>query len=53
MKNQFLEIAKERTKAINKMEEKIARELFDCSFDELDYDDQEYVIYEVSDRLAI
>ncbi|MDE6231930.1 MAG: hypothetical protein K2M60_01080 [Lachnospiraceae bacterium] len=35
----------------NNLEEQIAHELYGCSFNELDYDDQEEVMYEASDRM--
>ena len=39
------------TKRINAMEDKIAREWYGCSWNELEYDDKELVTNEAYDRL--
>lgn len=39
------------TNRINAMEDKIAKEWYGCSWDELEYDDKELVTYEAYDRL--
>lgn len=39
------------TRAINEMEELIAKEMFGCSYDELDYDDKDWVTCEAYDRM--
>lgn len=39
------------TRSINEMEQLIAKEEFGCSYEELSYDDKEYVTYEAYDRM--
>ena len=49
--NVYLEMAKEATNRINAMEDKVAKEWYGCTWDELDYDDKELCTYEAYDRL--
>ena len=53
MKNKdgYVKIAREATNRINAMEDKVAKELYGCTWDELDYDDRESCTYEAYDRL--
>ena len=53
MKNNdsYLKMAQEATNRINAMEDKVAKELYGCTWDELDYDDREICTYEAYDRL--
>lgn len=53
MKNKdgYVKIAREATNKINAMEDKVAKELYGCTWDELDYDDKEVCTYEAYDRL--
>ena len=53
MKNydEYMRIAQEETNRINAMEDKVAKELYGCTWDELDYDDREICTYEAYDRL--
>ena len=44
--------AMDATRSINNMEDKIAKEWYGCTYDELDYDDREGVTYEAYDRLG-
>ena len=48
---QAMKQAMNATNRINAMEDKIAKELYGCKWDELDYDDRESVTYEAYDRL--
>ena len=47
----YVKIAREATKRINAMEDKVAKEWYGCTWDELDYDDKELCTYEAYDRL--
>ena len=38
--NVYLKMAKEATNRINAMEDKVAKEWYGCTWDELDYDDK-------------
>lgn len=51
MRNELIRQSIESTKKINAMEDKIAKEWYGCSWDELEYDDKELVTYEAYDRL--
>ena len=53
MKNydEYMRIAQEETNRINAMEDKVAKELYGCTWDKLDYDDKELCTYEAYDRL--
>ena len=53
MKNydEYMRIAQEETNRINAMEDKVAKEWYGCTGDELDYDDKELCTYEAYDRL--
>ena len=53
MKNydEYMRIAQEETNRINAMEDKVAKEWYGCTWDELDYDDKELCTYEAYDRL--
>lgn len=53
MKNydEYMRIAQEETNRINAMEDKVAKEWYGCTWNELDYDDRELVTYEAYDRL--
>ena len=46
----YVKIARESTNRINAMEDKVAKELYGCTWDELDYDDKELCTYEAYDR---
>ena len=41
----------EKTKLQNSMEDKLAKEWYGCTWEELDYDDKELVTCEVLDRM--
>ena len=47
----YLKIAQEATNRINAMEDKVAKELYGCTWDELDEDERTEVTYEAYDRL--
>ena len=56
MKNNdvYVKMAQEATNRINRinaMEDKVAKEWYGCTWDELDYDDKELCTYEAYDRL--
>ena len=51
MNNELIRQSIKSTKRINAMEDKIAKEWYGCSFDELEYDDKELVTDEAYDRL--
>ena len=53
MKNNdgYAKMAQEATNRINAMENKVAREWYGCTWDELDYDERTEVTYEAYDRL--
>ena len=53
MKNydEYMRIAQEETNRINAMEDKVAKEWYGCTWDELDYDDKELCANEAYDRL--
>ena len=51
MNNELIRQSIKSTKRINAMEDKIAKEWYGCSWDELEYDDKELVTNEVYDRL--
>lgn len=43
--------ALQATNRINAMEDKVAKEWYGCTWNELDYDERELVTYEAYDRL--
>ena len=47
----YVKVAQEETNRINAMEDKVAKEWYGCTLDELDYDDKELCTYEAYDRL--
>lgn len=47
----LMQIAMEEMQRQNSMEDKIAKEWYGCTWDELDYDDKELVTHEALDRL--
>ena len=47
----YAKMAKEATNRINAMEDKVAKELYGCTWDELDEDERTEVTYEAYDRL--
>ena len=49
--NVYLKMTKEATNRINVMEDKVAKELYGCTWDELDEDERTEVTYEAYDRL--
>ena len=49
--NVYSKMAKEETNRINDIENKIAKELYGCKWDELDEDERTEVTYEAYDRL--
>ena len=49
--DEYMRIAQEETNRINAMEDKVAKEWYGCTWDELDYDDKELCTYEAYDRL--
>ena len=49
--NVYLKMAQEATNRLNAMGDKVAKEWYGCTFDELDYDDKELCTYEAYDRL--
>ena len=49
--NVYLKMSNEATNRINAMEDKVAKEWYGCTWDELDYDDKELCTYEAYDRL--
>ena len=49
--NVYLKMGKEATNRINAMEDKVAKELYGCTWDELDEDERTEVTYEAYDRL--
>lgn len=53
MKNydEYMRIALEETNRINAMEDRVAKEWYGCTWDELDYDDKELCTCEAYDRL--
>ena len=51
MNNELFRQSMESTKRINAMEDKIAKEWYGCSWDELEYDDKELVTNEAYNRL--
>lgn len=53
MKNydEYMRIAQEETNRINAMDDKVAKEWYGCTLDELDYVDKELCTYEAYDRL--
>ena len=51
MNNELIRQSIKSTKRINAMEDKIAKEWYGCSWNELEYDDKELVTYEAYDRL--
>ena len=51
--NVYSKMAKEETNRINDIENKVAKELYGCTWDELDYDDREICTYEAYDRLNL
>lgn len=51
MNNELIRQSIKSTKRINAMEDKIAKEWYGCSWDELEYDDKELVTNEAYDRL--
>lgn len=51
MNNELIRQSIKSTKRINAMEDKIAKEWYGCSWDELEYDDKEFVTNEAYDRL--
>ena len=53
MLDNLFQVAMERTKRQNALEDEIAKEWYGCTFDELDYDDKEMVTYEAADRMAV
>lgn len=55
MKNydKYTRIAHEETNRINAMEDRVAKEWYGCTWDELDYDDKELCTYEAYDRLNL
>ena len=51
MNNELFRQSMESTKRINAMEDKIAKEWYGCSWNELEYDVKELVTNEAYDRL--
>ena len=51
MNNELIRQSIKSTKRINAMEDKIAKEWYGCSWNELEYDDKELATYEVYGRL--
>ena len=51
MDNELIRQSIKSTKRINAMEDKIAKEWYGCSWNELEYDDKELVTNEAYDRL--
>ena len=49
--NVYSKMAQEATNRINAMEDKVAKEWYGCTWDELDYDDKELCTQEAYDRL--
>ena len=49
--NVYSKMAQEATNRINAMEDKVAKELYGCTWDELDEDERTEVTYEAYDRL--
>ena len=47
----LLQMSIKSAKAQNQLEDKIAKEWYGCTFDELSEDDKELVVYEAADRL--
>lgn len=47
----YVKIAKKATNRINAMENKVAKEWYGCTWDELDEDERTEVTYEAYDRL--
>mgnify|MGYP003460099372 FL=1 len=50
-KKEYWKQALQATNRINAMEDKVAKEWYGCTWDELDYDDKELCTYEAYDRL--
>lgn len=50
-KDSYVRMAQKATNRINAMEDKVAKEWYGCTWDELDYDDREACTYEAYDRL--
>ena len=49
--NGYVKMAQKATNRINAMEDKVAKELYGCTWDELDEDERTEVTYEAYDRL--
>lgn len=51
LNEELFNVVVRNTKCQNSLEDKIAYELYGCSYDELGYDEKEEVTYEALDRM--